>query len=265
MLGVLTLTASCALLPAAGHGPSQVSVAEDPAAANPGGYEWTQVPIGAGGFVTGIVSRTRSDGTADISIKTDIGGAFRWDEGEGRWQQLMRASAINALRRRPAISTWPASPWHRATVMSCTSPSVTTTTPRTPRPSWTGTVASFVGMTAVRRGRRRSNGGESWTQVPLDVISTGLSADGFGQVGVHRILQDRSGKQRRSWTPRKRERRPHPRTGRSRVADDVCPDDFFHALWPAHRPHVAGPPKEAPADAHCVRRRAGVQPDPALG
>ncbi len=59
---VLPLTAICLTLPAMA--------------------DWKIVPLGGGGFVPGIVS----DATGKhIYIRTDVGGAFKWDETKGGW------------------------------------------------------------------------------------------------------------------------------------------------------------------------------------
>lgn len=46
---------------------------------------WSQVPIGGGGYVTGLVSDASG---SDIYCRTDVGGAFRWDAANGRWISL---------------------------------------------------------------------------------------------------------------------------------------------------------------------------------
>ena len=52
-------------------------------------YDWRQVPIGAGGFVTGIISVPDGAGGAAMYARTDVGGAYRWDESAGHWEQMI--------------------------------------------------------------------------------------------------------------------------------------------------------------------------------
>jgi hypothetical protein len=62
-----------------------------PAADLSGQYTWTPVEIGAGGLVTGIVNHPLS---ANVRyVRTDVGGAYRWDNAAGRWRQMVRRDA----------------------------------------------------------------------------------------------------------------------------------------------------------------------------
>lgn len=50
-------------------------------------YRWDYLPIGGGGYVTGIVIHPEE--TDHIYIRTDVGGAYRWDPGDERWIQML--------------------------------------------------------------------------------------------------------------------------------------------------------------------------------
>ena len=50
-------------------------------------YIWDNLPIGGGGYVTGIVIHPMNK---DIMyIRTDVGGAYSWDKDEERWIQML--------------------------------------------------------------------------------------------------------------------------------------------------------------------------------
>lgn len=55
-------------------------------------YEWSDVKIGAGGFVTGLVIHPK---VADIIYaRTDVGGLFRWNSTNQSWKQLLRGDNL---------------------------------------------------------------------------------------------------------------------------------------------------------------------------
>jgi hypothetical protein len=72
MIAVLSAAVSCAAAHAASVG------SED--------YVWKNVTVGGGGFVPGIVFSRAERGLA--YIRTDIGGAYRWDASLSRWIPL---------------------------------------------------------------------------------------------------------------------------------------------------------------------------------
>ncbi len=56
-----------------------------PAEAEP--YQWGSLPMGGGGFVSAIIPSRTEPGL--VYARTDVGGAYRWDEAAGHWIPLL--------------------------------------------------------------------------------------------------------------------------------------------------------------------------------
>ena len=57
-------------------------------------YSWATLPIGAGGFVTGLAA-TASDGAPVLYARTDVGGAYRFDPATSTWRQMLVAGSLD--------------------------------------------------------------------------------------------------------------------------------------------------------------------------
>jgi hypothetical protein len=77
LLGVLSLTGS-----------AQAASTLTPVAE--GTTSWSQVEVHGGGWVTGIVT-TRSGA---VYARTDVGGAYRWEEAAQRWAQMITTTGV---------------------------------------------------------------------------------------------------------------------------------------------------------------------------
>ncbi|MFC8593829.1 1,4-beta-glucanase [Streptomyces atroolivaceus] len=80
LAGAAVVAASASVLPAAGT----ASAARPPAKTQP--HRWRTAAIGGTGFVTGILFHPAVRGLA--YARTDIGGAYRWDDRRSRWTAL---------------------------------------------------------------------------------------------------------------------------------------------------------------------------------
>ena len=73
---IAALCSASLLLGAAGCGSSTKNIS----------YQWSNVAIGGGGYVTGMVYSEAEENL--VYARTDIGGAYRWDETAQRWVAL---------------------------------------------------------------------------------------------------------------------------------------------------------------------------------
>ncbi|WP_406196538.1 1,4-beta-glucanase [Streptomyces sp. NBC_01017] len=83
---VLAGTAAAAALTAVPSIAVQASAAEPDAAAAGQAYRWRNAVMGGTGFVTGVLFHPSVRGLA--YARTDIGGAYRWDDRAARWTPL---------------------------------------------------------------------------------------------------------------------------------------------------------------------------------
>lgn len=83
--------------------PAQRTVETVPATVvQDGSYRWQTLPVGGGGFVTGIVVAPGSPST--YYARTDVGGAYRWSSTDAAWQQILNASNMPDVEAGGALS-----------------------------------------------------------------------------------------------------------------------------------------------------------------
>ena len=71
-------------------------------------YEWRNAMVGAGGFAPNIVfSRAEPD---LAYLRTDMGGAYRWDSGQARWMPLQDGNAIGSYMGIESVAADPIDP-----------------------------------------------------------------------------------------------------------------------------------------------------------
>ena len=71
-------------------------------------YVWRNVTVGGGGFAPGIVFSPVERGLA--YLRTDMGGAYRWDARAGRWWPLQDAQATSSSMGIESIAPDPVDP-----------------------------------------------------------------------------------------------------------------------------------------------------------
>ncbi|MEG3082105.1 hypothetical protein U1707_00485 [Sphingomonas sp. PB2P12] len=71
-------------------------------------YRWTNVKVGAGGYAPNIVFSVVERGLA--YLRTDMGGAYRWDDKAGRWIPLQDGNATPSYMGIESIAPDPRNP-----------------------------------------------------------------------------------------------------------------------------------------------------------
>lgn len=92
-------------------GAALVLVALSPVAAGKPGdapYRWTNVTVGGGGFAPGVVFSPAERGLA--YLRTDMGGAYRWEDNAGKWVPLMDGFAESSFFGVESIAPDPVNP-----------------------------------------------------------------------------------------------------------------------------------------------------------
>jgi hypothetical protein len=83
-----------------------LALAAASAAAAP--YQWRNVTVGAGGFAPNIVFSRAEKGLA--YLRTDMGGAYRWDAGKKRWIPLQDANPVSSYMGIESVAPDPVDP-----------------------------------------------------------------------------------------------------------------------------------------------------------
>jgi xyloglucan-specific exo-beta-1,4-glucanase len=84
-------------------------LAATPAAARaPLAYRWKNVVVGGGGFVPGVMFSPVESGLA--YLRSDMGGAYRWDAAQERWSPLQDSTAVSSYMGVESIAADPVDP-----------------------------------------------------------------------------------------------------------------------------------------------------------
>jgi xyloglucan-specific exo-beta-1,4-glucanase len=71
-------------------------------------YDWRNVTVGAGGFAPNVIfSRAEPD---LAYLRTDMGGAYRWDAREGRWIPMQDGNPVSSYMGVESIAADPTNP-----------------------------------------------------------------------------------------------------------------------------------------------------------
>ncbi|WP_298160051.1 hypothetical protein [Brevundimonas sp.] len=68
-------------------------------------YRWKNVVVGGGGFIPGVVFSPVERGLA--YLRSDMGGAYRWDQAPGHWRPLQDSSPISSYMGVESIAPDP--------------------------------------------------------------------------------------------------------------------------------------------------------------
>ena len=71
-------------------------------------YVWRNVTVGAGGFAPNIIFSRAERGLA--YLRTDMGGAYRWDSSTGRWIPLQDANPVSSYMGVESLAADPIDP-----------------------------------------------------------------------------------------------------------------------------------------------------------
>src|ERR1039458_5516116 len=83
------LVASVALWPRAAAAQTRIGTP-------PSSYVWRNVTMGGGGFVTGIIFHPTAKNL--MYARTDVGGAYRWEDAAQKWIRSEARRAVNRSR-----------------------------------------------------------------------------------------------------------------------------------------------------------------------
>jgi hypothetical protein len=84
-----------------------VALSQDVAPA-PAPYQWRNAKVGGGGFAPGVVFSPAEQGLA--WLRTDMGGAYRWDQATGRWSAVQDGMAEGSYMGVESIAPDPIDP-----------------------------------------------------------------------------------------------------------------------------------------------------------
>ena len=185
-----------------------------------GEYTWNEVPIGGGGYVTGIVGHPVTTGL--IYCRTDVGGAYKWDEASGKWLRITRTSNVQNLSGDiNSVESLNISKSNNQVVYAAIGNNLKTATGRIIKStdggeSWTDPSTQRWFMGANERSRTGSerlcvdpanpdvvyfgsrkeglwvttDGGVNWNQVSTSVIPVGTTYTNYPPIGVKWVVFD---------------------------------------------------------------------------